>query len=270
VQPANVAPQQKFNPQDFQSQMSHETDPDLMVGFDMVTLPSKGIFYENNIKEVKVEYLTAKDEDLLTTPALLENGTVLDTLLKRKIKTPIDIDKMLTGDKNAVLLFLRASSYGHNYEVSVTNPFTGNAFKTTIDLRKLKYKEMSEMPDDTGEFFVELPMRKKIVKFKILSHAENRMVTKNAEARKEAYNSPFAETGTMRIISAITQIGDSRDKDYIRRFVEAMPAGDALAIRKKMRDVEPDVDMNYEFVTPDGKPFTAPIVMGIDFFFPSL
>ena len=110
--------------------MSQETDPDLLVGWDVVPLPSKGIFYPNQVAELKVEYLTAKDEDLLTTPALLENGTVLDVLLKKKIKSPIDVESMLTGDKNAVLLFLRASSYGHMYEVNVTNPFTNKTFKT--------------------------------------------------------------------------------------------------------------------------------------------
>lgn len=268
--PANVPPATKFNPNDFQQGMQQETDPDLMVGFDIIPLPSKGMFYASKISEVKVEYLTAKDEDLLTTPALLEKGTVLDTLLKRKIKTPIDIDTMLTGDKNAILLFLRASSYGHKYQVNATNPFTGTVFKTEIDLRKLKYKEPEIMPDEAGEFKVELPMRKKSAKFRILTHHENKVVTKNAESIQETYNAPFAETGTLRIKAALTQIGDRREPDYINRFVDAMPAGDALAVRRKMKDVEPDVDMNYEFTTPDGKLFSQPIVMGIDFFFPSL
>ena len=67
--------------------MSQETDTDLMMSYEIVKLPSKGLFYKNKISEVNVEYMTSKDEDLLTTPSLIENGTVLDVLLKRKMKT---------------------------------------------------------------------------------------------------------------------------------------------------------------------------------------
>ena len=272
VESSNIpqSPATNFNPENFQSKLMEETDPDLVIGWDIVKLPSKGIFYENKVSEVKVEYLTAKDEDLLTTPALLENGTVLDVLLKKKIKTPIDVEKMLVGDKNAVLLFLRASSYGHIYEVNVTNPFTNKVFKTEVDLRKLKYKEITELPDANGLFTVELPMRKKIVKFRLLTHNEEKQLVKQAELIKESYNNLYAEIGTLRLKSAIKQINDKTDIDYIHRFVDAMPAGDALAIRKKYSDVEPDVDMEYDFLTPDGKPFRSNIVMGIDFFFPNL
>jgi len=268
--PSAIPPSTNFNPNNFQSQMSKETDEDLIVGWDTVQLPSKGVFYGNGITEVKVEYLTAKDEDLLTTPALLENGTVLDVLLKRKIKSPIDIDMMLTGDKNAVLLFLRASSYGHLYEVNVNNPFTGKSFKSEIDLRKLKYKEVTEMPDSLGMFTVKLPMRKRVIKFRLLTHKEEKTLTKQAEMIQESYGNLFAEVGTLRLKSAVKQIDDKPDVDYIHRFIDAMPAGDALAIRRKYADVEPDVDMEYDFVTPDGKPFRSTIVMGVDFFFPSL
>jgi len=268
---ATVAPRMNFNPDEYQNAMSKETDPDLMIGFDIIPLPSKGIFYPNIISEVTVEYLIAKDEDLLTTPALLENGTVLDTLLKRKIKTKgIDVESMLVGDKNAVLLFLRASSYGHKYKVTVTNPYTGIPFETEVDLKKLKYKEINISPDENGWFNVEIPMRKKLVKFKLLNHKEERLITKNAESIQQSYQTNFAETGTLRLKSSIMQINDRKDRDYIHRFVDAMPALDSLTIRRKYNEVKPDVDLNYEFITPDGKLFTAPILMGIDFFFPSL
>ena len=78
---AHVGPSANFNPEDYKEQMMKETDPDLLVDFDIVKLPSNGKFYP--IKEVKVEYLTSKDEDLLTTPSLMENGTALDELFKK-------------------------------------------------------------------------------------------------------------------------------------------------------------------------------------------
>jgi len=259
-----------FNPEQFKEQASKETDPDLITNFDVVKLTSYGKFYPFK-EELTVEYLTSKDEDLLTTPALMENGTVLDELLKRKIKTKgINVENMLTGDKNAILIFLRASSYGHMYGVSVNNPQTGKPFKTEVDLRKIGYKQITEFPDQNGEFVVEIPMRNKIVKFRLLNDKELREVINKAELIQQTYNQLFAEISTLRLKTAITEIDGNRSKDYIHRFVDAMPAGDALKIRRKMEDVTPGVDLTYEFIAPDGVTFRAPLAMGLDFFFPSL
>lgn len=251
--------------------MNTETDPDLIVDFDIVKLPSKGMFYANKISEVEVEYLTSKDEDILSTQALIETGRVFDVILKRKIKTKsIDVDKLLVGDKNAILLFLRMSSYGHEYHVEVIHPKTGIPFKSVVDLRKLKYKEVYEMPDSNGHFNVFVPKRGKNVKFKLLTASEEKNLISMAENMMEAYNKEYSEYGTLKLISQIVDINGNTDKSYIRKFVEAMPALDALTIRKKIAEVSPDVDMSYEFVGKDGFKFTSSLVVGVDFFFPNI
>lgn len=259
-----------FDPKEFENAMSQETDPDLMMSYEVVKLPSKGRFYKNGISEVNVEYMTSKDEDLLTTPSLIENGTVLDVLLKRKIKTKgVSPDDLLSGDRNAILLFLRSSSYGHEYSVQVTDPRTGKQFKTNVDLLKLRYKECKELPDENGEFSVEIPMRKKLVKFRLLTSGEENMLFKQAEAHKEAMNLEFNDYNTMKLKAHVVKIGDKTDPAYINKFIDVMPALDALTIRKKILDVTPDVDMDYEFTAPDGYTFNTQLTIGIDFFFPS-
>ena len=269
AKPIYAPPKQTFDPEQFAQQQMKQTDPDLIVDTDVVKLPSDGHFYP--FKEVTVEYLTAKDEDIITTPALMENGTVLDEILKRKIKTQgLDVENMLTGDKNAILIFLRASSYGATYDVEVTNPSTSRPFKATIDLTKIQYKDIKEFPDEQGEYVTEIPMRKKIVKFKLIGDRELRQIVQQAELIQETYNQLFAEISTMRLKASITEINGNRSQDYINSFVDAMPAGDALSIRKKMEAVTPGVDLTYEFLSPEGHSFRAPIAMGIDFFFPSL
>ena len=261
---------QAFNPEQYQNMMSQETDPDLMTSYELVKLPSKGMFYPNGISEVKVEYMTSKDEDLLTTPSLIENGTVLDILLKRKIKTKgINADELLAGDRNAVILFLRSSSYGAEYTVQVPDPRTNVLFKTEVDLLKLKYKKVKETPDETGHFTVQLPMRKKTVVFKLLTSGEETMLFNQAEAHKEAYGAEFSEYSTLKLKSHIISIDGKSDRTYIGKFVDAMPALDALTIRRKIIDVSPDVDMDYEFKAKDGYKFKAQLSVGIDFFFPS-
>lgn len=270
-QPTNiVTPQQQFNSQDFESTMNKETDPDLMMSYELVKLPSKGLYYNNKISEVSVEYMTSKDEDLLTTPSLIENGTVLDVLLQRKIKTNgVVPNDLLTGDRNAIILFLRSSSYGSDYNVQVPDPRTNIVFKTNVDLLKLKYKKISDTPDEYGYFTVELPMRKKTVKFRLLTSGEESIISEKAEALKEAYNQEYSEYSTLKLKSHVISINDNNDRTYINKFIDVMPALDALTIRRKILDVSPDVDMDYEFTAKDGYKFNAQLSVGIDFFFPN-
>ena len=246
-------------------------DSDLQVGFDTVKLPSKGIFYKNKISELVVEYMTSKDEDILTTPALIENNTLIDVLLKAKIKTKgIEVEDMLGGDKNAVLLFLRASSYGKNYDVQVTDPFSGNVFKATIDLTRLKYKEILIQPDENLLFSVELPMRKKWVKFRLITDRELKNIVRQAETKKDATGQVFLELLSMRIKASIVSVDGKEDRTYINKFVDAMPALDSLTLRRKIDEVTPDVNYSYEFVSPAGYTFEAPVSLGVDFFFPKI
>jgi hypothetical protein len=258
-----------FNPQEYEKIMSRETDPDLMTIYEIVKLPSKGVFYPHRISEVNVEYMTSKDEDMITTPSLIDSGLILDLLLKRKIKTPgIVVEDLLAGDRNAIILFLRTSSYGPEYPVQVTDPRTGVLFKESVNLLKLKYKEVNEFPDENGHFKIELPMRKKTVVFRLISSGEDNMIFKKAEAIKEAYSEEFSQYPTLKLKSSIVSINEKTDRSYIDKFVDAMPALDAFTIRKKIIDVSPDIDMAYEFKAKDGYKFIANLTLGIDFFFP--
>ena len=269
--PDSIPSTPNFNPQDFQETMSKETDPDLMTSYEIIKLPSEGKFYKNGIKEVSVEYMTSKDEDLLTTPSLIENGTVLDILLKRKIKTKDIIpNDLLSGDRNAIILFLRSSSYGAEYAVQVPDPRTNVLFKTNVNLNKLKYKKITEQPNENGYFIIELPMRKKTVKFKLLNSGEEIILFKKAEAYKDASGEEFSEYSTMKLKAHVVSINEKTDRTYISKFIDAMPALDALTIRKKIIDVSPDVNMDYEFIAKDGYKFNAQLSVGIDFFFPNI
>lgn len=260
-----------YKPENFESTMNKETDPDLMTTYELIKLPSEGLFYENKIGEVEIEYMTSKDEDLITTPSLIDSGKVLHVLLKRKIKTKgVVVEDLLPGDRNALLLFLRSSSYGNEYNVRVYDPRNGNPFDAIVDLTKLEYKEVNEKPDQYGHFYVDLPMRKKRVVFRFLSIGEDEALFDKAQKIKEAYNQEFSEYNTMKLKAQIVSIEGNTDRSYIDRFVDAMPARDALTIRKKVLEVEPDVNMDYEFTAKDGYKFKSKLQIGVDFFFPDL
>lgn len=270
VAPEAIPQAAPYNQEAFQDAMSKETDPDLMMSYEIVKLPSKGKFYASKISEVNIEYMTSKDEDLLTTPSLIENGTVLDILLARKMKTKgIHVNELLAGDRNAIILFLRSSSYGAEYNVQVPDPRTNVIFPTKVDLMKLKYKKVNEEPDERGQFSVQIPMRKKNVVFRLLTSGEETMLFKQAEAEQEAMSLEFSEYSTMKLKAHVISIEGRSERSYISKFIDAMPALDALTIRRKIQEVSPDVDMDYEFKAKDGYKFIAQLSVGIDFFFPN-
>ena len=74
-----------------------------------VELPSKGLIYpkDNPLSSGKVEmkYMTAREEDILSNQSFIQKGTVLDKLLSSLIiDKDINIDDLIVGDKNALLI----------------------------------------------------------------------------------------------------------------------------------------------------------------------
>lgn len=261
----------QYNNPQINDDVHKENDPDLIVTHELIDLPSKGLHYNNGLSQIAVEYMTAQDEDILTTPSLIENGEALNILLKRKIKTPnVNIDDLLPGDRNAIILFLRTSSYGSDYEVEVQDPRTGVPFQTTVNLLDLKYKKVNKQPDQNGHFDVYIPMRKKNVKFRLLTSGEDNNLFRLSEEQMKAYGKTYSDYNTLKLKTSIISIDGNSNRSYIDRFVNAMPALDSSTIKKEINKVSPDVDMSYEFTAKDGYKFKASLTIGLDFFFPNI
>lgn len=141
--------------------------------YDVISLPSNGECYKNKIGRVPVAYLTAYDENIITSPNLYRDGLVIDYLLKNKIvNKEIDVNELVSGDVDAIILFLRATSYGVEFPVAVSDPETGEMIETNIDLSKIKTKEFKLKGDENGYFSYTLPKSKVEVKFKYLTRKE--------------------------------------------------------------------------------------------------
>jgi transcription elongation factor Elf1 len=227
-------------------------DNEFIVPTDDVALPSEGIFYPNKQKTVKIKYLTAEDENILTSPELIRSGKVLDVLLENSIVdkglSPAD---MLTGDRNAVLIALRSTGYGDDYPVKMTCPKCSHEYETSIKLSELKHKKMEAQPDSSGEFEVELPRIKHKLKFRMLTGKDENYLTKVSERTKKVKNNlQFSTLLTERYLLQIMEYNGNRDKGYIRKAISNMSAFDSLFLREYMREIEPTVDLEKEFDCP--------------------
>jgi len=191
--------------------------------YDTVSLPSKGECYKHKVKEIKVSPLVAYDENLILSPSLYRNGTFLDHILKNKILDDINPDDLVQGDRDAIIIWLRAGGYGSEYPIRMTDEKSGKEFETVVDLSQLKFKKFNLKGDDDGYFDFELPVSKDVIKFRFLTNGD----VKKLEKMRESEN----------VAEKVTKIKDSIRE--IRSFIEdsdkfnetdAQNALDALAI----------------------------------------
>ena len=231
---------------------------DQMAGFsvprDYVMLPSKGRIYPTdsplyNLEEIEVRHLTATDEDILTSRALLRSGKAIDTMLANVIMNKsINVSDLISGDKNAILTFLRITGYGPEYGVDMDCPGCNETIKHEFDLTKLTMRFLDVDPIGEGQnrFDFVLPSGIRI-EFKLLNSAEDTQITDEQEKLKRATNSPLEKNVTTKYKHQIISVNDKEEQIFINNFVDTMNLRDSRAFRTYLEEVEPDVNMKQEF-----------------------
>ena len=231
---------------------------------ETVELPSKGLVYpkDNPLSSGKVEikYMTAKEEDILTNQAYIQNGTVLDKLLESVVISKINIKDLIVGDKNAILVATRILGYGKDYTFNYLNE------EYTIDLTTLKNKEFdtSLIKEGKNEFNFTLPHTGTDITFKILDGKDETKIDKEITGLKKINKNASPELST-RLKYIITSVGGETESKAIREFVDTyLLARDSRAFREYMNQIQPDIDLTYTL--DDGEEVKVPV--GLTFFWP--
>ena len=240
---------------------------------EIVELPSKGKLYPVDSPlhsgTIEMKYMSAVEEDILTNESFIKQGIVLDKLFKALIVTPINYNDLLLCDKNAIMIAARILGYGKNYEITATNPKTGEKHKVTVDLTKLNETEIDRSVHANGknEFEFELPASKRKVTLQLLTQGDQRKI--DAELKNLAKLKRNA-TLTTTLKYVIIGLDGNKDLTEVRKFIETeLLAIDSRAIRKYLRTVTPEINLTID--VPDGESgdtFQAPVTIGLDFFWP--
>jgi hypothetical protein len=252
------------------SENTQNNDISFEIPFDVIPLPSKGLLYPGQQPTVKVSYLVASDENILTSPNLIKSGKVIDVLIERKVRDlPINYNDLLIGDRNAIMIWLRATGYGEMYSIKLTDPVTGEEFEKEINLSELKIKELTVEPDENNEFSFLLPKSNKNIKFKLLTVKDEETINKKNETRNKKTKSPISNLLTYRLETQITEVDGIRDLNKISQFIQNMPAYDSLKFREYSDSIEPGIDLEVEVEGPSGEPFQSYVTIGPTFFWPN-
>jgi hypothetical protein len=220
---------------------------DFVIPTETIDLPSKGLFYPNRKSTVEIKYMTAEEDNILFSSDLIKSGKVLDVLLEAVIKDKdLRPDDMLSGDRNYVLIEARRTGLGDDYKPGkVRCESCSNDFEPTVDLSLLKSRDITEIPDSEGFYSVTLPVTKINIKFRLLRGSDEKRLSKAME--KKTGNSRISRLITERYLLQIMEVNGNRDKTYINKFNSAMPTKDSLFFREYNRQLEPGIDLNYEF-----------------------
>ena len=229
---------------------------------DVVPLPSGGRFYKNKKKSVKVGYLTASDENILLGGA----EDITSVLLRNKIYEPdMRIDDLLDGDVEAILIFLRNTSFGPEIKLTLTDPQTKKTFETNVRIDELDIKQPKSEPSEDGTFTTKLPKSGSEVVLKLLTYGETMEIQKIVDSYPQGRVAPKV---TLTLQKQILQVDGNTDRGEIAKFVESMPIADSKYIRNFLFENEPRLDMSRVVIAPSGERLTVNVGFGVEFFRP--
>ena len=247
---------------------------------EFVKLPSEGRFYPeghplHGQDSVEIRYMTAKEEDILTSKALIKQGVVIDRLLQSVlVDKSIDVGSLLVGDKNALLVATRVTGYGEEYVTNVTCPSCNTTDDFAFDLHDHVATDVASACEkhgiamnSDGTFVVELPLTKARVACRLLTAADEIRMAKEAErkSRRKIEEANLTDSFKAFIVSVN---GDSNPLT-ISSFVQAVPARDSRILRTVYSDMTPGVDMTQTFECSScGYSADMEVPLTADFFWP--
>lgn len=142
------------------------------IQYDVLPLPSNGECYAHKKSRIPVAYLTAADENIIASPNMYRDGKIIDVILERKIlDKDIKVEELCKGDRDAIVLWLRATGYGTDFPIIARHPDTGKEYPINIKLDTFKYYPFNLKGDENG-YFDFVTESGDVIKFKYLNMKE--------------------------------------------------------------------------------------------------
>ena len=245
---------------------------------EFVEIPSLGAYPSDHPlhgKEViEIRFMTAKDEDILASQALLKKGLAIERFMENIIvDKSIKASSLLVGDRNAILIAARSSGYGAAYETQIACVACGTPSKFTFDLTKTNVKVSEESEGlsltrlENGNFTTKMPYSKFNIEFRLLNGKDENMLAKLLMDKRKRKMSE--STLTDQYNRMIVSIEGHSDKNIIKRYVDNLPTMDSRHLRACYKVAAPNVEVK--------EPYTCSscdyeqeleVPFGADFFWP--
>tara|TARA_R110002096_G_scaffold198278_1_gene382049 strand:+ start:81 stop:953 length:873 start_codon:yes stop_codon:yes gene_type:complete len=228
---------------------------------EFVPLPSEGLFYTpghplSGQDSVEIKFMTAKEEDLLTSRSLIEKGIVLDRLIDSLLVNRQTRSRdLLVCDRNAILIQARASGYGYDYKTTIACRNCGQQDSYEYDLNEALIKgprtadeltELSVAVLEDGTFNVQVPNSPVDVQFRLLTGHDEKAMMDNADRRRKKKLPERNVTDMLNYM--IVSVMGHEDRETIAKYVDSLPMRDSRFLRKAYESVSPSIELRKEFV----------------------
>ena len=250
---------------------------ELMYPVEIINLPSEGKYYpkghplRENGGQLEVKYMTAKEEDILTSTNLIANGTVMDRLLESiVVHTGVNPIELTTGDVNAVLVAARVLAYGKDYEVSITCEECEESIDTVVDLSQLEGPDHLIEVDENGYHHFTTDSGLDIV-IRSMTRGDERDAEKNEKILQTKYNKKVSGIITSRLKLIIVSINGETDKNVLANMIDNLVVKDSQKIRREFNNINPTIDMTMEVTCGEcDHKMKGGIPIGVGFFWPEI
>ena len=246
-----------------------------------VDLPSKGKYYEedhplHNVESVEIKYMTAKEEDILSSISLLQKGVAVDRMLQSLlVDKTIKPNEMLIGDKNALMVAARITGFGEEYRANVTCPACSNRAEYAFDLSKTKNVSIDDLDisevekTEQNTFVFNLPVSKVRTEVRLLDGRDEQYLTRLNNSKKDNNLPETPLTDRLKII--IASINGSTIRGDVEKFVDQMPVLDSRYLRAMYTKIVPNIDLTQDFICTNCNHRAAmEVPLTADFFWPRL
>lgn len=221
---------------------------------EIIDLPSHGYFYPEGHPladgKIEIKYMTAKEEDILSSANLIKQGVVIDRLLQSLIVTKVKYDDILLMDKNAIFIAARVLAYGNDYAVELECPSCKTKQTEHIDLSIFDEKEIDWSIFTKGEttHSFQLPISKKMLSLKMLTHGDEKLIEEAMKAAKKVSRFTGVDPElTTRLKHLIVAVDGVEDKNLISTTVDNMLSRDSLALREYLKNTTPEISTNFHY-----------------------
>ena len=248
---------------------------------EFVELPSKGKFYPvghplHGKETVEMKFMTAKEEDILTSKALIKKGIAIDRMLQSLIvDKSIKVEDLLVGDKSALIIAARISGYGPEYSVAVTCPSCDTKSKHEFDLSAFSVKEAEDLSNigvaqtENGTFTFKLSKSNVQVEVRLLTGRDEASMVNEMAMKKGKETLQVEKNSTSQLKRVIVSVNGVQDRNQISAFIDNMPAIDSRFLRAVLRQINPEVDTNQTFVCAScGHEEEMEVPFTVEFFWP--
>ena len=128
------------------------------------------------------------------------------------------------------------------------------------------FKKLAE--DITGnDFEIQLPVSKQTINFKLLTGKDETKIEEEL-SRLTKLGSQVSPELTTRLRYTITSVDGDSSAAVINKFVDSMLSRDSLALRNKIQEISPDIELKQE-IDIGGEMVEVDIPLTIEFFWPS-